>query len=720
MTGLESQLPKLSLICLGAPTVRVGGAPPDGSVIWRKNLALLIYLALAEGKTNSRGHLVGLLWPEKPEEKARHSLNEAIRRLRSALGADRLISKGDRLSLADVDLEVDAFEFEQIVRDDPAVAIDIPTGEFLDGLVIEDAAPFEQWVAVQRERYSALWAGALVTVADAAIMDDKLAHAQALARRALKVQPFNELAVRILIRAAALAGDVSGAQMVFRDFQTRILEELDATPSLELVGLIDRVRDQRWWAGRGEHQAGNEPRLVGRFDLHRMAFGTVCNRTRRAKCLVVTGGPGMGKTRLLNECLARASLDGALTLVARPLESDQDTAWSTLRSMIRAGLGDASGMAGAPPHALSTLAALVPDLAQRFTPVEPQDRGEIVQALVSFFAAVCDEQEIVIAFDDAHLADRSTLGVLEAALPQIRDLPIGIVLSVGTSVAVPPELLRLQSAVGHAVSGRALELDPLDKEAVKCMVEELAPWCKNAGDVDRLTRRLLFEVEGNPQLAVTILRALGEHALPEEKPMWPRPRATIETPLPFTIPPLLRSAVLARIECLDGAARNVLEAASAGYIAIEPGLVAALLDINIDDVERHLETLERQDFVRYQDGRHVFAAPLLKKAIEEACLTDGQRRRWAKKSIAFLGERRDSAASLLRVELYTKTGENDRAFDESMSIAHAAMADGSYGTARRALAAADVAAGEDGTRSQRVSTARKELSAKPLPEDVRR
>jgi len=389
-----------------------------------------------------------------------------------------------------------------------------------------------------------------------------------------------------------------------------------------------------------------------------------------------------------------------------------------MRSIVRAGLGDAPGMAGAPPQTLSTLAALIPDLAQRFEPVAPQDSGEIVQAFVSFLAAICDEQAVVIAFDDAQLADRSTLGVLEAALPQIRDLPLGVLLAVGTSAAVPPELLRLQSGVGHTVSGLVLELDPLDEEAVKGMVEELAPWCKSPGDVDRLTRRLLFEVEGNPQLAVTILRALGEHALSEEKPMWPRPRATIETPLPFTIPTLLRSAVLARVESLDTGARGVLEAASAGYVALDLELVAALLDIRADDVERHLETLERHDFVRYQDGRYVFVAPLLKKAIEEACLTGGQRRRWAKKSIEFLGARQDSASSLLRVGLYAQTGENDRAFEESMSIARTAMDDGSYATARRALAVADLAAGQDGARSRLVNVARKELSAKPLPERV--
>jgi hypothetical protein len=38
------------------------------------------------GMTRSREHLLGLLWPDKDEAKARHSLNEALRRLRVSLG----------------------------------------------------------------------------------------------------------------------------------------------------------------------------------------------------------------------------------------------------------------------------------------------------------------------------------------------------------------------------------------------------------------------------------------------------------------------------------------------------------------------------------------------------------------------------------------------------------------------------------------------------------
>jgi DNA-binding SARP family transcriptional activator len=77
----------------------VGGGNPPPDVLWRKHLALLVYLALSPQHTRTRDHLLGLLWPEKTQDKARHSLNEAVRRLRAGLGTERLISEGEMLRL---------------------------------------------------------------------------------------------------------------------------------------------------------------------------------------------------------------------------------------------------------------------------------------------------------------------------------------------------------------------------------------------------------------------------------------------------------------------------------------------------------------------------------------------------------------------------------------------------------------------------------------------
>jgi len=52
-----------------------------------------------------------LLWPEKPEPQARHSLNEAVRRLRAGLGAERLLTRGDTITLHSDQLSVAVIRF---------------------------------------------------------------------------------------------------------------------------------------------------------------------------------------------------------------------------------------------------------------------------------------------------------------------------------------------------------------------------------------------------------------------------------------------------------------------------------------------------------------------------------------------------------------------------------------------------------------------------------
>ena len=64
---------------LGPLAVTVDGAEPPAELLWRKHLALLLYLARSPRRSRSREHLIGLLWADKPETAARHSLREAVR-----------------------------------------------------------------------------------------------------------------------------------------------------------------------------------------------------------------------------------------------------------------------------------------------------------------------------------------------------------------------------------------------------------------------------------------------------------------------------------------------------------------------------------------------------------------------------------------------------------------------------------------------------------------
>src|SRR5438270_108341 len=336
-----SELPPLELQCFGVPTARLAGGPAPPEVLRRKHLALLVYLALSPNRRRTRAHLVGVLWPETGDARARHSLNEAIRRLRAHVGESRLGSDGDS----------------------------------------------------------------------------------------------------ILLRVDALAVD-----------------------ALRFVAVWYRIRGQRW---RRHARPLNEtgPPLVGQERAHGEAFGLVAEALQRGpQTLVITGDPGTGKTRLLTECVDRFALRGAVAAVATPLESDRDAPWSTLRTLLRAGLPRAPGSAAADPGALAVLATLAPEAFPGVAARAPADHAEVAAAVASLLRALAGEQPVALAVDEAHCADGASIEALGGAMPQLAGLPLLLVLSARATFQEPSRaLVRLRSDVGRAgrVPGQAVQLEPL-------------------------------------------------------------------------------------------------------------------------------------------------------------------------------------------------------------------------------------------------------------------
>lgn len=97
----------------GAVLEDEAGTPVSGVAGRRHPLALLALLATASSRTMPRGKLVGLLWPESPESRARARLNTCVHNVRTALGEDALLSVGDELRLSDESLDCDVWRFER-------------------------------------------------------------------------------------------------------------------------------------------------------------------------------------------------------------------------------------------------------------------------------------------------------------------------------------------------------------------------------------------------------------------------------------------------------------------------------------------------------------------------------------------------------------------------------------------------------------------------------
>jgi DNA-binding SARP family transcriptional activator len=659
-------------------------------VLWPKHLALLLYLALSPGRRRTRDHLLGLLWGEKPESQARHALNEALRSLRAALGAPRLVSVADALELSDEALEVDALRFNTLAESDPAAAAAILTGDFLEGFSVPGAHAFEEWVTTERDRYRTRGAAVLTALGEQALAACQFTPARDLAQRSLALQPYSEPAVRLLMRAAALSQDGASALAAYRRFADRLEREIGENPAPGLSGLAERIRRQSERAPQAA-PPDPEPPLIGRADAHRATFEWL-NRGLDAGpiTLLFSGIPGMGRTRLMHECLRRATLEGALVAKAVPLLSDHDAPWSTLRTLTRTGLMQAPGLVAAAPDALSILAWLAPELAQRATPREPRDAGEVAHALVSILSAVAEERPIALAIDDAHLADGRTLGVLRAALAQLSGVPLIVLLtSLAAGEQQPVELLQLRAELGRSLKGAAMELSPFPPAEFERLVAAMAPWCSDPDERERLTQRLMFETAGNPFFTVTLLRRLERApTIRRDLTAWPTHQADTH-PLQVSMPALLNAAVANRVADLSDLARRVLCAACIGGQALDLGLVAAVAELPPEQVEAALPELERRHFLDFDGERYAFVAPVLAAVIRGQCLTRGERKVLRRRAAVALASRTDLESRALRAELLARVGPANEAWREAVAVAQAAHAAGSARTARRALAAAE-------------------------------
>jgi serine/threonine-protein kinase len=210
-----------------------------------KRLGLLIYLAVTPGFSR-RDKLVGLLWPDFEQSRARQALNKAVHHLRQALGDSAIVSRGDQelaLEPSVVDCDVRRFE-DALASGDPTTAVDLYRGTLADGLFVSDADEFERWLSGERERLRTEAAKAAGSLADAEARTDS-SRAVEWARRAVELSPFDEPAVRRLMSLLARSGEVAGAAVAYDDLVHRLSKDLGVAPSAETRALRESLGDTR-------------------------------------------------------------------------------------------------------------------------------------------------------------------------------------------------------------------------------------------------------------------------------------------------------------------------------------------------------------------------------------------------------------------------------------------------------------------------------------------
>lgn len=626
------------IVCrtLGPVEVTVDGAMASGDLLWRKPLALMIYLARSDRRGRTREHLAGLLWSEKPDADARHSLNEALRILRRHLGKSAIETPAGQVRLLSGVVHLDVDEVEALAaRGEWAAAAALVTGEFLEGFSVPEASEFEDWLGAERSAWRGRSVAVLVHHVDELLQRGSSQDAVAVARRASALDPRSEPALRAAMRSLALAGDRAAALERYEQLAARLADEVGSAPEGETTALAERVRRQRLARPAGHRDgaaaADLAPRLplAGREDeLGRLLEAAAAATTgRRASALVITGESGSGKTRLIEELLARLQLDGATIATARAVEGDHAEPWSGALVLARGGLAEVPGVAGAPAAAIAAFTEVAPEWAARFPSVagtgSPLPLG---RALSEIVRAAVEEHPVVLAVDDAQWLDPKSTAALKALLRDLAASPVCLVL--GLSPDPPrPDLDDLRSRIGRDLPGAVVPVGTLSAAALRSLAERLLPGY-DAIELDRVVRRVGTDSAGLPLLAVELLRAVAAGLdLRQTAGAWPAPQKTLDQTLPGDLPDAIVAAIRIGFRRFSPDARSVLTAVAALGDRMSATRIATALGLPLARVHDALDELEWHHWLVAEPRGYAFAARLVRRVVDRDMLTPGQRQR---------------------------------------------------------------------------------------------
>jgi len=217
----------------------------SGEAAQPRRLALLALLARAGDRGISRDRLVGYLWPDADEDRARRSLSQALYSLRQGSGSEELFLGTQELRLNPALVTSDLAEFDSTRREgDWGRAAELYTGPFLDGFHLPGTAEFERWVEAERQTLTNEYAELLERLAEQADRNGEHRSAVGWWRKLAAQDPLNARIALALMRSHVAAGDRNAALRHAGVYQALVEQELDFPADREVLALAERIRTQ--------------------------------------------------------------------------------------------------------------------------------------------------------------------------------------------------------------------------------------------------------------------------------------------------------------------------------------------------------------------------------------------------------------------------------------------------------------------------------------------
>ncbi len=596
-----------------------------------RTIALLALLVARTDRPQDRAAIAGLFWPDSGDSQALTNLRRELHDLRDVLGKDDDSLEVTQIQLCwhdrgvhDVDLatflrEADAATAADEAGDERAViahgqaALEPYGGPLLPGLD-------EEWLVELRDELEACCSAVCDLVCRAARASGRSDVAMSAMRRKLSIERYDETAYRTLMELLAESGDRAGAVSTYHQLASLLERDLGITPAPETTATLSQLMGSTSTPDTPLRQASARPparaALVGRADeLDQLSGAWDLACTGRAGIVIVRGGPGVGKTRLVTELETMARGQNAVVGITRCFDTSGRLSLAPVADWLR-------------DPALISARSLIDQVwreeADRLVPVGsrstpegpalgavPPPGGPDVWQRPRFFeglarALLARSQPVLLVLDNAQWSDPDTLSFVRFLLNFAPDAPLLLVATARPSDTA--EESALDAWLAHLRDEGLLtevNLLPLDVAGTATLAGELTGQRPEGTAAD-----LLFDATGGFPLYVVEAARSSTHDLSGQGPSSPLAWMDI---LPR------------RIQQTSPAAREVAGlAAAVGRDFTIPLLVEAS-ELPAEGVVTAVDELWRQRIIRGVGDSYDFSHDLLREAAYDSVR---EPRRW--------------------------------------------------------------------------------------------
>ena len=224
----------------------IRGIRPLAKISNVKLRALLAYLALSKGGSETRERLTELLWGSRFEKQADQSFRQALSRLKKVVGAEKILVDDQFVKLSVARITSDAGEFESLLHADSKEAlrraVNLADGELLAGIDIREPA-WEAWLSGERRRFSRLVGDALLALGELEYEDGDAAAALGRGEAIVGRDFFREDGHRLIMRSLAKLGRRTQALTHYKEFTDLLRKELNTTAEEATVECCKLIRE---------------------------------------------------------------------------------------------------------------------------------------------------------------------------------------------------------------------------------------------------------------------------------------------------------------------------------------------------------------------------------------------------------------------------------------------------------------------------------------------